>query len=372
MLDLKAIRSDPAPAREALARRGDGSEERLDRVLELDERRRAITPELDELRAARNAASKRIGELQRSGEDASAAIAEVKDSGDRFKALEAEAKAVAEELDGAVAQLPNPPDPTAADEDTVLREVGESGASGRDHLELLGDLVDLEAGAAVAGSRFAYIKGPLVLLELALVRWAMELLGGHGFTPVIPPVLVREEALYGTGFLPDTEQQIYRVPDDDLYLAGTCEVPLASLHAGQMLDEAAAAAALRGLLALLSPRGRRRRARHPRPLPRAPVRQGRDVLVRARLRVRGRARAHPGHRGGDHAGAGAALPRGQHRRRRPGQLGGQEVRRRGVAARPGAPPRAHLVLEHDRLPGPPPGHPLPPGRGRRAPCTPTR
>ena len=77
MLDLKAIRSDPAPAREALARRGDGSEERLDRVLELDERRRAITPELDELRAARNAASKRIGELQRSGEDPSGAIAQL-------------------------------------------------------------------------------------------------------------------------------------------------------------------------------------------------------------------------------------------------------------------------------------------------------
>ena len=287
MLDLKAIRSDPAPAREALARRGDGSEERLDRVLELDERRRAITPELDELRAARNAASKRIGELQRSGEDASAAIAEVKDSGERFKELEAEAKSVAEELDGAVAQLPNPPDPTAADQDTVLREVGESGASGRDHLELLGDLVDLEAGAAVAGSRFAYIKGPLVLLELALVRWAMELLGGHGFTPVIPPVLVREEALYGTGFLPDTEQQIYRVPDDDLYLAGTSEVPLASLHAGQILDEAALPLRYAGY----SPCFRREAGAAGRDtrghLPRAPVRQGRDVLVRARRRFRG-------------------------------------------------------------------------------------
>ena len=239
MLDLKAIRSDPAPARQALARRGDGSEERLDRVLELDERRRAITPQLDELRAARNAASKRIGELQREGQDAAPAIAEVKESGERQKALEAEAKEVAEELDGALAQLPNPPDPTAADQDTVLREVGQSGAAGRDHLELLGDLVDLEAGARVAGSRFAYIKGPLVLLELALVRWAMELLGGHGFVPVIPPVLVREEALYGTGFLPDTEQQIYRVPDDELYLAGTSEVPLASLHAGEVLEEAA-------------------------------------------------------------------------------------------------------------------------------------
>ena len=119
----------------------------------------------------------------------------------------------------------------------MLREVGEAGKTGRDHLELLGDLVDMEAGARVAGSRFAYLKGPLVLLEFALVRWALEVLGGKGFEPVIPPVLVREEALYGTGFLPDTEQQIYALPEDELYLAGTSEVPLASLHAGQILDE---------------------------------------------------------------------------------------------------------------------------------------
>src|ERR671913_220718 len=118
----------------------------------------------------------------------------------------------------------------------MLREVGEAGGAGKDHLELLGGLVDLEAGARVAGSRFAYIKGPLVLLELALVRWAMELLRGHGFEPVIPPVLVREEALYGTGFLPDTEQQIYRLADDPLFLSGTSEVALASLHAGEMME----------------------------------------------------------------------------------------------------------------------------------------
>ena len=97
----------------------------------------------------------------------------------------------------------------------------------------------MEAGARVAGSRFAYLKGDLVLLELALVRWALEVLGEKGFEPVIPPVLVREEALFGTGFLPDTEQQIYRLADDALYLTGTSEVALASLHAGEMLDGAA-------------------------------------------------------------------------------------------------------------------------------------
>src|SRR5207237_6205851 len=108
-------------------------------------------------------------------------------------------------LEDALAALPNLPDESAADDDEVVREVGESGREGRDHLELLGELVDMEAGAKVAGSRFAYLKGPVVMLELALVRWTMELLSEKGFTPVIPPVLVREEALFGTGFLPDTE-----------------------------------------------------------------------------------------------------------------------------------------------------------------------
>ena len=132
----------------------------------------------------------------------------------------------------------------------------------------------------MAGSRFAYLKGPLVRLELALVQWVLTLLEERGFTPVVPPVLVREHALFGTGLLPDTEQQIYRVPDDDLYLVGTSEVPLASLHAGEILDRRRAAAALRRLLHLLPARGRRRRQGHAGDLPRPPVRQGRDVHVR--------------------------------------------------------------------------------------------
>ncbi len=235
MLDLKQLRDDPDYAREALARRGDA--ERLDPVLELDARRRELLPELEQLRAEKNQASKRIGELQRAGEDASEAIAEVRSSGEREKQLDAELAEVQSALDTALAAVPNLPSPDAPPEDTVIREVGEAGAAGPDHLELVGGLVDLEAGARVAGSRFAYLKGPLVFLELALVRWAMEELSGHGFTPVIPPVLVREEALYGTGFLPDTEQQIYRVPDDDLYLVGTSEVPLASLHGDDIVDE---------------------------------------------------------------------------------------------------------------------------------------
>jgi seryl-tRNA synthetase len=235
VLDLRLIRQEPERARAALARRGHAAA--VDELLELDRRRREVLPELEALRAAKNRASKRIGELQRAGEDASDAIAEVRGASGREKELDGELAEVERRLEAALAALPHLPDPSAADEDEVLREVGQGGAEGRDHLELLGDLVDLEAGGRVAGSRFAYLKGPLVLLELALVRWALELLEGRGFTPVVPPVLVREEALFGTGFLPDTEQQIYRVPDDDLFLVGTSEVPLASLHAGQILAE---------------------------------------------------------------------------------------------------------------------------------------
>jgi seryl-tRNA synthetase len=93
----------------------------------------------------------------------------------------------------------------------------------------------MERAARVSGSRFAFLRGELVTLELALVAFALDRVGAQGFEPVIPPVLVREQALYGTGFLPDTEQQIYHLPADDLYLAGTSEVALASLHAGEIL-----------------------------------------------------------------------------------------------------------------------------------------
>jgi seryl-tRNA synthetase len=234
VLDLRQIREDPGPAREALARRGVDAAV-LDEALELDERRRALLPELEELRRRKNEASKRIGELQRSGDDASAAIAEVRTASGREKELTEELRSVEERRAAALAALPNLPDPSAPPADQVLRVVGEPGAEGRDHVELLGDLIDLEAGARVAGSRFAYLKGPVVRLQFALVQWALALLEEKGFRPVVPPVLIREQALFGTGMLPDTEQQIYRVPDDDLYLAGTSEVPLASLHAGEIL-----------------------------------------------------------------------------------------------------------------------------------------
>jgi seryl-tRNA synthetase len=238
VLDLREIREDPEPARTALARRG-VDPAALDQALELDDRRRALLPELEELRRRKNEASKRIGELQRAGGDASEAIAEVRGVSAREKELDEELRSVEERRSAALAMLPNLPDESAPLEDEVLREEGEAGGRGRNHVELLGSYLDLESAARVAGSRFAYLKGPLVRLELALVQWAIGLLEEKGFTPVVPPVLVREPALFGTGFLPDTEQQIYRIPDDDLYLVGTSEVPLASLHADEILSAGA-------------------------------------------------------------------------------------------------------------------------------------
>jgi seryl-tRNA synthetase len=206
-------------------------------VLHLDARRRELLPQLEDLRAAQNRASEAIAAAKREGGDASAAIEEMRGVAARVKELQGEVAAVDERLGAAMVVLPNPPAPDAPDEEQILREVGEAGAAGLDHLDLLDGLVDMEAGARVAGSRFAYLRGPLVLLELALVRFAVDRLVEHGFEPVVPPVLVREEAMFGTGFLPDTEQQIYHVERDDLYLVGTSEVPLASLHAGEIVPE---------------------------------------------------------------------------------------------------------------------------------------
>jgi seryl-tRNA synthetase len=202
MLDLRLIRRDPDAVREALARRGDA--DRLDEVLDLDEDWRAANAAAENLRHEQKAASEGIAAAKRAGEDPGPVMQRMRDMSAQVKALTERARTAEE----------------------------------RDHLALAGDMIDMERGARLSGSRFAYLRGPLVMLELALVRWALEKVQGYGFEPVIPPVLVREQALYGTGFLPDTEQQIYRLPDDDLYLVGTSEVALASMHAGEILEAA--------------------------------------------------------------------------------------------------------------------------------------
>jgi seryl-tRNA synthetase len=241
VLDLKRIRQEPDAVRAALARRGADVPGAVGRVVELDASRRALIPDLEELRAKRNAAADAIAAAKRAGEDADAAIAEQRELGTREKQFARELGVVEEELQGTLASLPNLPDPTAAPgpEDELMREVGQIPAfdfEPRDHLELAGERIDMDRAARLSGSRFAYLKGDLVMLELALVRWVLEKLRGRGFEPVIPPVLVREQALFGTGFLPDTEQQIYDLPEDELFLVGTSEVALASLHAEEILD----------------------------------------------------------------------------------------------------------------------------------------
>ncbi|GIK76602.1 MAG: serine--tRNA ligase [Actinomycetes bacterium] len=167
----------------------------------------------------------------------------------RIKALESELEAVEADRSELAATIPNPPDPEAPDGDTeedavVLREVGERPAldfEPRDHLEIgraLG-LIDTERAAAASGSRFAYLLGDLVLVELALIRFTVELLAAEGLVPVVPPVLVREGPLFGTGFFPGEREMIYEVPADELFLVGTSEVSLAALHADEIIEPGA-------------------------------------------------------------------------------------------------------------------------------------
>jgi seryl-tRNA synthetase len=232
VLDLRLIRREPDLVRSALARRGPEHAAAIDRVLELDAAWRGATEAAESVKAELNAASRALrGAPSPEERERLAALSA------RGRELSDEVERLRRERDDVLVTLPNLPAEDAPVHDTVLKEVGAVGRTGRDHLELAGPRIDMERGARLSGSRFAYLLGDLVLVELALVGFALERLRGHGFEPVVPPVLVREQALYGTGFLPDTEQQIYRLADDDLYLTGTSEVALAGLHAGEILDE---------------------------------------------------------------------------------------------------------------------------------------
>jgi seryl-tRNA synthetase len=233
VLDIRLIRREPDAVRAALARRGDASAGAIDKVIELDERWRELTAEAEEVRAELNKASR-----GRRGAPTPEEREQLGRLSARGRELSDEVATVLERRDGQLSSLPNLPAPDAPERDEVLKEVGEAGATGRDHLELAGERIDMAHAARVSGSRFAYLRGEVALLEVALVSYAMRKLLGEGFEPVIPPVLVRERAMYGTGMLPDTEQQIYRIAEDELYLVGTSEVSLASLHEGEILAEA--------------------------------------------------------------------------------------------------------------------------------------
>jgi seryl-tRNA synthetase len=230
MIDLKSARNDPQAIRAALERRGAG--EAFDELLAADERWRALVPRVDELRARQKLDGKptpeQLEELRR-------VKAELKEAEEQLAAEEAQREA-------ALAKVPNVPDPSAADgftdEDAiVVKEWGEPRTPdpAREHLELAN--YDMERGAKVSGARFGFIVGDAARLSLALYRFALERLIEGGFTPVLPPVLVREEAMYGTGFFPSEKHDYYSIPEDGLYLVGTSEVPLIAMHMGEVLEQ---------------------------------------------------------------------------------------------------------------------------------------
>lgn len=242
MLDLKAIREDPERFRAGLARRGVGGA--LDKLLALDEERRRLTVQVEDLRAEQNRASKAIGAAE--GDERAALIEEVRKVSEELAGFEPRLQSVSEELDSLLGSLPNiphdsVPEGTSDEDNELLRVVGEPPSFDfpvKDHVELgeLLGVIDLDRAVRTSGSRFAYLLGPLVLVQWALVRYALDTLLDKGFTPVIPPVLVREEILYGTGFFPGGEEQTYAMREDDLFLVGTSEVSLAALHKDEILD----------------------------------------------------------------------------------------------------------------------------------------
>jgi seryl-tRNA synthetase len=247
VLDIRLLRSDTDRVRAALARRQAGG--LLDDVLALDERRRALQTEVDNLRAERNSAAQAIGEAKKAGRDAAGEIAAAGELRDRLSARETALRELDARFESAMLALPNIPHESAADgmleEDAQEHAVSarpkpEFDFEPRDHLDLAGDLIDMERGARLSGSRFAYLMGDLVRLHLATVQYALDKLVGKGFTPVMTPVLVREEALVGSGFFPEAREQVYAVAnaDPDLFLIGTSEVALAGLHMGEILPVA--------------------------------------------------------------------------------------------------------------------------------------
>jgi seryl-tRNA synthetase len=230
VIDLKAARADPDGFRAAVARKGAG--EAFDRMLEADARWRELVPKVDELRSRQKIQGKpspeQVEELKRVKED--------------LRRLEDELAAAEAERDELLQKVPNPPHesvPDEASEDAegeVVRVVGDPPelAEPKEHLEL--GRFDMERAARVSGSRFGYLVGDTALLSLALYRWALDRALAAGFTPVLPPVLVREEAMYGTGFFPAEKNEYYEIGEDGLYLTGTSEVALAGLHMGEILE----------------------------------------------------------------------------------------------------------------------------------------
>ena len=241
MIDVRALKDDPAYRAGAEAKGASG--DLIDELLAADDTRRVLQTEVEELRATANASAKAIGKSAPDEREAKiAAASELKATLGAKEAVFSEASAKVDEL---ILQVPNPAHPSVPTGDEEAFEIvevvgGTPDAPALDHAafgEAMG-WTDNELGAAVSGSRFAYLKGAAVLLELALVQWTMQKLVARGFTPVIPPVLVREDMMVDAGFFPTDRNQVYEVSEDELFLVGTSEVPLAGMHRGDRLDAA--------------------------------------------------------------------------------------------------------------------------------------
>jgi seryl-tRNA synthetase len=237
VIDLKAARQEPDRYRAALDRRGAAKD--FDALLAADARWREHTERAQVLRAAQKRSSK-------GGPPAPEELAELRRLAAELEEATDEEADAARERDALLARIPNLPDPTAADgmdEDDaqLVRNWGEPprfSFQPRDHLELGSPRgwVDMARGARLSGSRFAYRIGDVALAEMALYRFVIDYLAGKGFLLVLPPVLVGEKAMYGTGFLPTEESNLYRLDRDELYLTGTAEVALAGIHTDERLE----------------------------------------------------------------------------------------------------------------------------------------
>ena len=239
MIDLKAARQEPDRYRAALARRG--AAEDFDALLAADARWRELTERSESLRAEQKRSSK-------AGPPGPGQLAELRRLADELTKAQAELAQADHERQALLDRIPNLPDPTAADgmaeEDAqTLRTWGERPSFGftpRDATDLGSPRgwIDMARGARLSGSRFAYRFGDVALAEMALYRFVIDKLSGLGFLLVLPPILVGERAMYGTGFLPTEESNLYHLERDNLYLTGTSEVALAGIHTGERLEEA--------------------------------------------------------------------------------------------------------------------------------------
>ncbi len=245
MIDPRTLREDPEAVRASQRARGE-DEGVVDKLLDLDQRRRSAIATADKLRAEQKSVSKQVPKA--SAEDKPALLARAKDLSAQVKAAEVEQNEASEEFDKLFRILPNlvhPDAPIGGEDDfAVLKTVGEAPSfdfAPRDHLDLMEGLgaLDMERGAKVSGSRFYFLSGVGAQLQLALLNMAVARATANGFTPMITPSLVRPEIMAGTGFLGAHSSEVYRLRDDDLYLVGTSEVPLAGYHSDEILDLAA-------------------------------------------------------------------------------------------------------------------------------------